>query len=167
VRQPMIALATLAVLALTACSGQTNRASVPPDSGSGSFDASSETTSGGSCNGLTMPTCDNGVQSTSCCPAGAFCVAPPFCDLGDGACVLSMGAPCPDASTSDALGDGSCNGATLPECDNGVISTFCCPTGADCASQPFCDLGNGACVLSMGAPCPVDASTSDAHAATD
>jgi hypothetical protein len=84
---------------------------------------------------------------------GSGCPAPdPGMCLPSTACVDGLQqtgeASCVDGQwvCAQAVCDG-CTGSTSQYCSGGQLSSLCCPAGAPCAaSQPFCDLGGGACV---------------------
>lgn len=138
----------LAGLAISACGGITSGSA-----GTGGQDAATDACS------YTFPYCSSdGHIATGCCPVGANCAPPAsYCDLGGGRCV---GGSCP----ADAGSDAACPHEV---CINGHLasSIACCPPGAPCVAEQFCDLGGGRCELApngTAADCPADAGSSDA-----
>lgn len=89
------------------------------------------------CSGLWGQTCENGILTDACCPAGAICNfgrGMTICD--DGSCVNA-----PDTCEE------TCDGRWETACENGALVPACCPAGIACnfgLGLEICD--DGSCV---------------------
>ena len=125
-------------LALGACAGHVEAGDGAGGGGGGACPAPGP--------GMCAPTlCVDGYQRTgqATCQGGEWVCTQAACELGAG-----------------GSGTGGCSGSGEQMCVQGQLQPFCCPAGAPCADQIFCDLGGGACVagvtcdqLDGGAPC--------------